>query len=1114
MVTLLEEEPAGSSWLVPRHIIVPSMDFGNWLQVRLANLGSQRVFANNRFYQPAEFIDHWSSEITGMSGDAEWNKKNMHWALYRLLPKLLEEERIEGLPEVESNTGRDELKWFRLAGHLADTYDKYMVFRPDWLWAWRHKSGEEQSRELPNDFAWQAELWRALCKEYPKFIDRAYRSINAMNRMKRGEECKDLPLRVLMVQMPSLPLQSARWFEALGTVGELSLLVLEWNPIPGIEQSNPSDKQSDHAHSSAHGHQRLSHHWSKQRREFFGILEGWKTETMDQAGEQKFVRNAPETNLQRLQQMVTDPVNTSSDTELDNSESPSTVQIHAAHGPLREVEALYEQLLHCFETDEKLRPDDILMVSPDMETYAPHINAVFGEPGDDDKHIPFHRFNMQQQGRYQLTELLIDFLKAARGRFKVTEILDLLAHPAVRSSMGLDLTDLEQIEQWLLDLKVRWGYDADHRREVLEKSRPSSAGNQKLLSEQNSWQHAMDRLWLGLSTRTEDRQFIGHRLPYKGVEGSDDSRRLGAVQRLIHQLWELHRLMRESRPLAEWRRQLVSLVRDWFTVERDREPDRQWLMEQLTSIDEFERLLETDSSLFINADILLDMLEEHILTQRHPVTRMAGRAVVSPMVPNRSIPFKIIALVGLNQDNFPGGDPANPFDATLANPREGDRSRRKEDRQLMLDYLLSARERLLITYTGKDQRNDEALPPSPMVTELLDMLTYGDGQTEKEQWITRHPLHGFEARPPQIDSYLESRVHQSKQAFGELRQHENQLDDLVGLDEEIPETYRTEQGPVSISVEELERFYRHPIKHYCEQRLGVRLREEEQVDTDEEPFRLGGLSRYQLYAEVLSNMVKDPQWQPDSRTYREEGMLPHGVMGQAAWRKVQQELEEQRDVILGDLDGEAIEEPVKNEIEFTIDGIVVQLQGESGLIAGEKQLAFKTGGSHKAKDRLRAWIRHLFCNAAGRSSETMLWGSPPGSGKSFKKQETFKKLSSDKALSHLKTLIRGQLIGSTQPLAYLPQSSFSWAETNFNEEFADQEKVREEALRQAASTYHDDSEYYEHKNESSDEYYQYFFHGVNPYKGMSKDQPGSSEQVQKLTDTAKRIWTSYWEGRS
>jgi exodeoxyribonuclease V gamma subunit len=123
------------------------------------------------------------------------------------------------------------------------------------------------------------------------------------------------------------------------------------------------------------------------------------------------------------------------------------------------------------------------------------------------------------------------------------------------------------------------------------------------------------------------------------------------------------------------------------------------------------------------------------------------------MLPMRSIPFKVVCLVGMNMDAFPRESKILGFDLMAKNPRIGDRSRRNDDKYLFLEALISARNKLYISYVGQSIRDNTRISPSVLVSELIDYIKEGFGLSEDEI-VTFHRLQAFSSEYFNTDSKL------------------------------------------------------------------------------------------------------------------------------------------------------------------------------------------------------------------------------------------------------------------------------------------------------------------------------------------------------------------------
>lgn len=1083
-----EDLPAGLSqllahnnrrnWLVPDVVIVPSMDYANWLTLQLAQRGRQNISANVQYYQPHGFINAWNDEL--IEEQATVSKPFMQFALFYMLPGWQQDHPAAELPLTYGNEAITPAQRFKLAGHLADAFDQYINYRPDWLNEWRKSPVDNNDgNEMKS---WQSHLWHDLTQRYPAVGEST--ALWQVSRERWANGAEKWPKNIFMVGMASLSESSARWFGRFSSLSGTTLHTLEWQlpePEKPAKQKHLFEDSDEYTVKQLKG---IRINWHRQRME------------LDRLG-RRFWGSAPDINkptnqngsglLHQLQLALQKP-----DQADIHDENPfdSTLHIHAAHNAMREAEILHEQLLECFEQQPSLRPDDILVVTPDLETYGPAVKAVFSESSGDDLPIPIHLADPTHQPRYELAELLIQILETAHDRFKITELLDLLSHPAIRSARQLSLSDLEQIEEWLTELNTRWGYDANHRRKVLQVQKEvfGDPEDGHSYSDQNSWMQTIDRLWMGFATRFQDETLPHDILPFTGAEGSGDQRLLGILHTFVDELWQLHQFSGQLHSPKKWLGKLIDITQQWIHTGRNKQPHKQWLMEQLSSLQQELDLFERHDS-GLSYQIMVETLQQHLLQNRYGVTRIAGSTAISSMVPMRGIPYDVIALVGLNEDSFPGKETHSPFDIMQHDPRPGDRSRRREDRQLFLDYLLAARERLIITYTGKNERTDEDIPPSTLVTELLSLCSGAEGNDDTSLH-TDHPLHSFRE---QNATYLPTKVNLAEQAHQKDKKEEQQITALAGLTHPVDWHFWSEtgSGEIHISLNQLRQFFGHPIKYYCRHHLGIWLRSNELADTDEEPFQIESLPKYALYSQVLKQLLTDPEFKPEPDVFHQSGILPHDYLGAQTWQSTYRDLESQCNTIMESAEIGQLQDPSAIDITLNIEDYVIHITGESELRADDHQFAIKTGGSVKAKDRLRAWISHLAMQVSGQPVSTQLWGGK----KSVKREMNLAPINNrEEAQSHLDLLVRGMLIGHTQPLALLPESSYEWSDTflsNTND-------AEQEALEKAAKTFFDKHAYKDYYNENDDEYYQYFFRSVNPYK--------QEAEKEKLVATARTIW--------
>ncbi len=233
---------------------------------------------------------------------------------------------------------------------------------------------------------------------------------------------------------------------------------------------------------------------------------------------------------------------------------------------------------------------------------------------------------------------------------------------------------------------------------------------------------------------------------------------------------------------------------------------------------------------------------------------MTGGMTFCAMLPMRSIPFRVICLLGMNDDAYPRQTKPLGFDLMARNPRPGDRSRRNDDRYLFLEAILSAREKLHISYVGQSIQDNSIRPPSVLVSELLDYIEEGfevPGEKILEHIVTKHRLQAFSPEYfRKKGKLIQLFPGESARPHGRswiLTKKERRFI-TRGLPEPSEE-WKT------VDVNQLCRFLTNPAKFLLTQRLGIYLEEEEALFDETEPFEVKGLEKYQLEQELVEKGV-------------------------------------------------------------------------------------------------------------------------------------------------------------------------------------------------------------------------------------------------------------------
>jgi exodeoxyribonuclease V gamma subunit len=873
--------------LAPALVVVPSQGIGRWLTLQLAH--KQGIAMHLQVQLPAKFVWDLSRQVLGqLPEQSAFSPSSLTWRLYDW---LCTPANCALAPRLEHYlAGGDERRRLALAAKIADVFDQYLLYRDDWLAAWER--GE--LLELGLDEGWQALLWRELTKDgHPH---RARLLDDLLSRLQQPETIAGLPERVLVFGISSLPTHHLRVLDGLAKHCEVIIFALNpcreaWGDIRDIRELARQPELSPDEWYLDVGHPLLAS-LGKQGRDFFDSLFSL---TASEGGQELGLYSEDadlrdDSLLHALQNDILRLRTRQPDERVQLRDDDRSLEVHCAHSPLREVEILHDQLLARFASDPQLTPDQVVVLTPDIERYAPYIEAVFAsKPGS--PRIPFSLADRNQRSELPLLEAFLGLLGLPASRFSAEEVLGWLAQPALAIKAGIELSELPLLRDWLRDAGVRWGLDAAQRAQL---GLPAES--------EFSWQQGLDRLLLGFVAPPQlagsGAPLLGDSWPLDAIEGARGQLlgRLAAfVQRLSRWAHELQR----PRPLAEWAASLQALLDD--LLDEREAGDTLLLLSKACAA-----LREQGLAAGIERPLELTLIHQQLTSALEQGSGasgfLTGAVTFCTMVPMRSLPFKWVCLLGLDDGALPRRSPAVGFDLISQQPRRGDRARRLDDRYLLLETLLSARDGLYLSYVGRDQQNNAHLPPSVLLSELLECVdltaTHRDvgsaaggmeplppslATTAKvsQHICTVHPLQPF---APDNFNATGAKQSYSSQWFRAAQRlaaaPELTAPAFIGT---LPEP---SSDGLTIEPAQLLQCFKHPARFLLEQRLGVRIAQSEQLIAADEPFALEGAARSGLRKLALQAVEQGWSEQTERRIARAAGWLPNGEVGHALWGQV------------------------------------------------------------------------------------------------------------------------------------------------------------------------------------------------------------------------------------
>lgn len=1088
------------------HILVQSNGIAQWLKMALARQeGGSGIAAAIQVNLPGRFIwQAYRSIFANLPKISPYDKAPLTWRLYALLnnwPQL--EAKLTQLGEdpsrlkpLASFLAQDNhpRRLHQLAANLADLYDQYQVYRADWLAAWQR--GEDVlikatgvKEALADKQTWQASLWRLLLNEIthdPKLPNTANNPwakasraqihqavIEACQTFSPSQRPAQLPRRVVVFGISSLPRQTLDLLHALAPFTQI--LVFASNPshhywgdlIEGKELLKREYQRSSKRKIASNLNPEELHlagnpllaSWGKQGRDYLHLLD-----EQDQPATYRdlfntidiysspLVEGSPPRLLNQLQDDIYELRSLAERQSLASKINPAedtSLEFISAHSPLREVEILHDQLLHAFTqakaTGQALAPREVLVMVPDINHYAPAIQAVFGRYANkytnktgknDPRFLPFHITDQSQRQQNTLLLALEKLLQLPSLRFSVNELLHLLATPALRARYQITEADLPKLTDWITGANIRWGLNGQQKTHL---GLPAQ--------EQNTWLFGLRRLVLGFAS--------GDAPAWQGIEaysevGGLEAALLGPLAQLLHDLTHYLQLLQTNKTPTQWLVILQELLQKFFTATSSADTwaltNLETQLENLSQHWHYASFSEEPLPLAVIAEEVLASLDQPSLSQKF----LGGSINFATLMPMRAIPFEQVWLLGMNDGDYPRSVAPTDFDLMAQDYRPGDRSRREDDRYLFLEALLAARQKLVISWVGKSQRDNTARPPSVVVSQLRDylaagwQLAEGEGEGEGEggeqllaALTQEHPLQAFSS------AYFLQAANLSQQSLFTYA-HEWQALASHQLANPAPASQPLVNLPfwlpdADLTLNQLNTFLRCPLDALYRQRLEIYPNEDFTLPEEVESFAFDGLQKWHLTQQLINTTFKagisaeQHQQEVDAQLAKltRQGVFIDGAFGSLLSQQVSQPLPEMFAAWQEKLSGlsplaaltgqlpVAIHSP-QQIAEVTLSLHCPNLYSDKAnnqeitqlLVQASAALEGQSKSTYRWRNITLAWLTHLAAQALSQQPVTSYLITAKG-------EVSFAPLAQEKAQAHLTQLVGywAQALQAPLPLA-------------------------------------------------------------------------------------------------
>jgi exodeoxyribonuclease V gamma subunit len=1111
---------------IPEKILVQSQGMAHWLKLQVAE--SLGIAANIEFPLPSSFVwKVYNSVKPDLPERSHFEKESMTWKLTRLLPTLITEKENEELfapiahyLKVESGDISQQ-KVFALAEKIADTFDQYLVYRPDWLLEWEAGVDEIKDGDISNQ-PWQPELWRRLVADSEQLghslFHRARLTDQLVDIVREGKEgLKDLlptssleqPSRIFVFGIAALP---GTYWQVLNAISEhvdVHFFLLNpcknyWGDIINEKtRAKLLQKDASLANYFTVGNPLLAS-WGKLGRDFVTLTH----EAANESGRERYFQDVEAFSdigeigkdrnlLENIKNDFLELHNRSeaafgvqalkdSEAKLVFEKSDQSIQFVSAHSPLREVQTLFDQMLSWFDQDalannenfsnkekgDALKPRDILVMVPDIDIYAPYIEAVFGSAANELR-IPWAIADQALNKENLIIDSFLRLLQLPSSRLTITDVLEFLEVPAIGQKFEIELQDLDQIKHWLTKANIRWGLDGDHRGDL---GLPSW--------DDNSWFKGLQQLILGL-VMPDNAHALDQHWPVPGVMGSQGEL-LGKFMAFVDPLGNWYEMLNEQKktqkPLKKeaWQDLLLNLISDFYPQQAQ---DENSLSDQVVLQKVRDQILRWQQELELAAfdqgishGVVLQYLTGCLTKQVGWQRFLAGPVNFCTLMPMRSIPFKIVCMLGMNDEDYPRRVPPQGFDLMAQGQyRRGDRSRREDDRYLFLEAVIAAQKKLYISYRGRDSRENNELQPCVLVSELIDYIANGyviSGDEDlphkksearlRKHLISEQLLQPFNTKYFSVETESSTETINPKdqdsepallQSYQKLWQQVASVSNDLARNEEKAEQVDETQPFINQALsddrdnnirlypelDDIKQCLINPAKFFMQRRLNVNLTQYWDETEIDEPFSLDNLQSYLLNEAILTTQLEGR-----SELFKQQqkslGHLPAAGFSDYVLSQSESKIAPLIEELQSHLPNLEKMPPQSNGFvidEYQLNGQLEHLMTSDGR---QQVFHFRSGG-FKAKQILNLWLEHLFacaCIDTDMSGAGIRMGNSIGLGidkEGAVEKCEFTPLEKNAAQLYLLELIEFMNVCYTQPQPFFLSIAFAYlsAETEKKE---------------------------------------------------------------------------------
>ncbi len=731
-------------------VIVNTWPTSRWLSEQFAMVNG--ISALIKYPFPSSHLKKLSGLVLGTEENSKdpWKADRLVWTLLDLLPELLEKDEAaplkEWLSRQPSISGQLNQALWQLAHNIANAFEDYALFRPELMTKWLESVGSPQANSLSNLPAhqnWQAILI-SLLVERLDIEPFGLQFKKAIEKLKRGESpAQKLPNHLHIFGLSSLAPIQMELIQALS--GLMSIKIYLLTPCPDLWKRCKERRETlgNQWNTSLDGNwlrqaPRLEANLGRMGAEFQQLLEGsgesqlgeWKEGDLFAAPANIAIQSGRKpTFLEQLQQHL---VNSENDQVLFREEKDNSLIFLSCPGQARQVQVIRDQILQLLAKDKSLEPRDILIMTPQVQRFAPLIASILNDKDATGVDLPWRITDRSQLNNPGLIRFMLDLLKLAGSRLTSISLDSLLSNPAFQKQQKISPGEVSLISNFLQLTGFSWGLDAHDRNG----------------DETHSLSWCLDRWLLGLILPSKPGIKTKGAAPFsEGIKPTEVIKWWNLLSLICNQL----RDMRHPHRCEEWVKLLKSSIDLLFLDGGAWNWERQSF---LAALEDWHKAASI-SKLKIEAKVVEDVLNKALTVNIGRFGHRSGALTISALEPMRAIPHRVIVLMGLDADIFPRHNDRPGFHLLEHNRLLGDPSDSDQDRYVLLEALMSCRQHLLISWNSTHERTGEFSPAANPVQQWLGQL---EAKLEPKEFngLIRQP----EANPLNRNNFLIHKHHQ------------------------------------------------------------------------------------------------------------------------------------------------------------------------------------------------------------------------------------------------------------------------------------------------------------------------------------------------------------------